>query len=135
MSILDDRSERNLVGVHPDLVKVIRASADEYCNSERSFIVTEGVRSVERQGQLFKAGATQTMYSRHLTGHAVDLAVKLNGQVRWDWPLYFDLGRHVKLTGHKLGVKLIWGGDWTTLRDGPHFELDKMLYPVQTYTA
>lgn len=129
----DDRSERRLVGVHSELVRVIRASAEDYCVNGRSFVVTEGVRTVERQAELLKAGATQVMYSRHLTGHAVDLAVKLDGQVRWDWPLYTDLGQHVKLTAARLGVKIIWGGDWVTLRDGPHFELDKAVYPVQSY--
>ncbi|MBU1346684.1 MAG: M15 family metallopeptidase [Alphaproteobacteria bacterium] len=27
------------------------------------------------------------------------------------------------------GVSIVWGGDWTRLRDGPHFELDRKLFP------
>jgi peptidoglycan L-alanyl-D-glutamate endopeptidase CwlK len=132
---LDDRSERALIGVHPDLVKVVRAAGELWFSDTHSFIVTEGVRSLERQAMLVKARASQTMHSRHLTGHAVDLACKVRGEVRWDWPLYDRLGEVMKEAARSLGVKIVWGGDWTTLRDGPHFELDKALYPVQTYTA
>jgi peptidoglycan L-alanyl-D-glutamate endopeptidase CwlK len=132
---LDDRSERKLVGIHPDLVRVVRKAAETYFDDTRQFIVTEGLRDVQRQVALIKAGASQTMNSRHLTGHAVDLAVKLRGQVRWDWPLYDELGRHLKVTARDMGIRLTWGGDWVTFRDGPHFELDKALYPVQSYTA
>ena len=120
---MDDRSERSLIGVHPDLVKVVRASHADWHDELNDFIVTEGVRSQERQAQLYKAGASQTLNSRHLTGHAVDLAVKVGGQVRWDWPLYFRLGAVMKSNALRLGVKIVWGGDWKTFRDGPHYEL------------
>ena len=31
--------------------------------------------------------------------------------------------------GRRLGTPLVWGGDWARLRDGPHFELDRGVYP------
>src|SRR5690606_24297512 len=85
---LDARAERNLDGVHPDLVRVVRHAARI---SAVAFTVTEGRRSLQRQRQLRAAGASHTLNSRHLTGHAVDLAAKVGGQVRWDWPLYVSL--------------------------------------------
>lgn len=132
---LDDRSERKMLGVHLDLVKVVRAAADVYAVGEQQIIVTEGLRTAQRQAELLKIGASQTMFSRHLTGHAVDLAVKLRGEVRWDWPLYTRLGSIMKDCAISLGVPIVWGGDWESLKDGPHFELDKRFYPVQSYTA
>ena len=69
---LNETSKKRLVGVHPDLQKVINKAAEL---SDIKFVVTEGLRSVERQRQLVKAGASKTMNSRHITGHAVDLAV------------------------------------------------------------
>lgn len=71
------RSEKHLQGVHGDLVKVVR-KALEY--STVDFAVIEGVRTKARQAQLFKQGATKTMNSRHLTGHAVDLPPLVEGK-------------------------------------------------------
>lgn len=124
--MLSVRSEKNLVGIHPDLDKVVR-KAEEL--SELEFIVTEGLRSKERQEQLVKAGASKTMNSRHLTGHAVDLAVVVGGEVRWDWPLYSKLSNSMKEAAKQVGVPIEWGGDWTSFKDGPHFQLPFKEYP------
>jgi peptidoglycan L-alanyl-D-glutamate endopeptidase CwlK len=86
------------------------------------------MRTVERQRQLVAAGASQTMNSRHLTGHAVDLAALVAGGVRWDWPLYTALGAAVKRAAVEEQVAITWGGDWK-MRDGPHFELEWARYP------
>jgi peptidoglycan L-alanyl-D-glutamate endopeptidase CwlK len=127
---MDSRSERNLNGVHPDLVKVVRATVEDWTRDGLGLIVTEGLRTHTRQAELYKVGASQTMNSRHLTGHAVDLAVTVNGDVRWDWPLYFRLGALMKSNARRLEVPMKWGGDWKTFKDGPHFELDWEAYPV-----
>lgn len=122
--MLSSRDMQRLAGVHPDLVRVIsraREAAD--------FIVTEGLRTEARQRQLVAAGASQTMHSRHLTGHAVDLAALVDGTVRWDWPLYDRLALAVKRAAVEEEVAIVWGGDWPKFRDGPHFELDRRRYP------
>lgn len=124
--MIDVRSEKALAGVHPDLVKVVRRAwqiLDERECRALSFIVTEGLRTREKQAQLLKAGASRTTNSRHLTGHAVDLAATVNGNVRWDWPLYHDLAAAMKQAAKELGVPIIWGGDWKSFKDGPHYEL------------
>ena len=69
------------------------------------------------------------MNSRHLTGHAVDLAPVINGAVSWDWPLYHRLAKTVKASAAELGVPLTWGGDWRTFKDGPHWELPWASHP------
>lgn len=114
------RSLERLSNVHPDLQRVIHR-ADEL--GEIEFIVTEGLRTIDRQKQLFEKGASQTMRSRHLTGHAVDLACVIDDEVRWDWPLYHKLGALVKEAAKIEGVKIEWGGDWVKFKDGPHFQL------------
>jgi peptidoglycan L-alanyl-D-glutamate endopeptidase CwlK len=93
------------------------------------FVVTEGVRTVMRQAELVKAGASQTMKSRHLSGHAVDLAALVGGEVRWDWPLYTQLAKAMKQASAEAGVPLEWGGDWKSFKDGPHFQLPWKDYP------
>lgn len=123
----DDRSARNLRGVHPDLVRVMERARDL---SPVRFVVIEGLRTVERQRQLVAQGASKTMNSRHITGHAVDIVpIGPEGQPAFDWPLYHRLAPVVKQAAQELGVRIVWGGDWRTFKDGPHFELDRTAYP------
>lgn len=123
---LSKKSRDRLAGVHPDLVKVVERAIEI---TEIDFVVLEGVRSKTRQEQLVKAGASQTMMSRHLTGHAVDLGAYVAGSVRWDWPLYHKLAVAVKQAAAELQVPIEWGGDWTTFKDGPHWQLPWKEYP------
>ena len=87
------------------------------------------LRTPARQAELKRAGASQTLNSRHLTGHAVDVAAWVDGDVRWDWPLYPRIASAFKQAARELNTPIIWGGDWPRLRDGPHFELDRKAYP------
>lgn len=130
---LNERSEKNLVGVHPDLIRVVREAANL---TAVSFIVTEGVRTIERQRQLVAKGASQTMRSRHIPSCnqsgmacAIDLAAVVGGQVRWDWPLYERLAVAMKLAAQAVNVPLEWGGDWRSFKDGPHFQLPWQTHP------
>lgn len=124
---LSQRSKDRLKGVHPDLVKVVERAIEL---TEVDFTVREGVRSKSRQEKLVELGASQTMNSRHLTGHAVDLGAVVAGQVRWDWPLYHRIADAMKAAAEELGTPLTWGGDWETFPDGPHFELPWDAYPA-----
>lgn len=132
---LNTRSKANLKGVHPDLVKVVNRAAELHTDPAVGFVITCGLRTVAEQRILFNKGASKTMRSRHLPGaktglsHAVDFAVTLNGAVRWDWPLYAKLAKIVKQAAKDVGVKIEWGGDWTSFKDGPHFQLPWAQYP------
>lgn len=119
------RSLDNLAGVHADLVVVI---ATAIVTSPIDFVVIEGLRTEARQRQLLASGASQTMNSRHLSGHAVDLAAYVDGGIRWDWGLYDRIAQHVKDAARHHGISIEWGGDWQ-FRDGPHWQLPWELYP------
>src|SRR5512137_2842008 len=122
------RSLKNLSGIHPDLRRVIDRALQD---SPLDFVVIEGLRTKERQKQLVASGASKTLNSRHLTGHAVDLVpIGQNGKAAFDWPLYDRLGPAVKAAAQAEGVEIVWGGDWTSFKDGPHFELDRKVYPA-----
>lgn len=127
MYVLSKKSLDRLTGVHPDLVRVVKRAIEI---TTVDFAVLEGVRSKSRQEQLVKAGASQTMNSRHITGHAVDLGAYVSGSVRWDWPLYHKIADAVKQAAAELGVPIEWGGDWRTFKDGPHFQLPHKEYPA-----
>ena len=125
--MIDERSVQKLDGVHADLIRVVNRAAEA---RDTAFVVTEGLRSIKRQRELIAAGASTTLRSRHLTGHAVDLAVRVGDEVRWDWPLYTELAEVMKRAARQESVSIEWGGDWRSLRDGPHFQLPWSAYPV-----
>ncbi len=124
--ILSERSLSRLDGVHADLVRVVKRAA---ATSNIDFTVLEGLRSLERQKTLVARGASKTMKSRHLTGHAVDLAPFVDGQVVWAWPLYHKLAVIVKAAAVDEHVPIEWGGSWVKFRDGPHWQLPWGTYP------
>ena len=120
------RSKHRLKGVHPDLVAVVKRAIEI---SSVDFTVLEGMRTVSRQRELVAKGASTTMNSRHLTGHAVDLGAWVDGTVRWDWPLYHKIAAAMKQAAKEEGVIMEWGGDWASFPDGPHFQLNWEEYP------
>jgi peptidoglycan L-alanyl-D-glutamate endopeptidase CwlK len=126
MYTLGPRSRQRLKGVHPDLVKVVERAVEI---STIDFTVLEGLRTPERQKTLLEAGASQTLNSRHITGHAVDLGAWVGDEVRWDWPLYHKIAAAMKDAAKQEGVNIVWGGDWRSFKDGPHFELNRKDYP------
>jgi peptidoglycan L-alanyl-D-glutamate endopeptidase CwlK len=131
---LGTRSLQNLSGVHPDLVAVVKRAIEI---TEQDFTVIEGIRNINRQRQLVKSGASTTMNSRHLTGHAVDIApYPFNGDVDEDgvvniedWDQYYPIEEAMKLAADELGIDLEWGGDWKSFKDGPHWQLSRKVYP------
>lgn len=124
---LSRRSYEKLDGVHPDLVSVVEAAIQI---TIVDFTVIEGMRSLQRQQRLVESGASKTLKSRHLTGHAVDLAAYVDGDIRWDWPLYHDIAEAMKHAAQRRNIPIEWGGDWTSFKDGPHFQLPWKQYPA-----
>lgn len=124
--VLGTRSRSKLAGVHPDLVKVVTLAITL---TTVDFVVTEGLRTLERQRALLASGASRTLRSRHLSGHAVDLAPFAAGTIRWDWPLFDHLDLAMKAAASQLSLPVEWGGDWVSFKDGPHFQLPWTTYP------
>jgi peptidoglycan L-alanyl-D-glutamate endopeptidase CwlK len=145
------RSLARLQGVHPDLVRLAAAALER---SPVDFAVTEGVRTLARQQQLLAAGASKTLDSRHLTGHAIDVGAYVGRELRWDWGLYLQIAVAFRDASKDLRVPVRWGGAWAVLTpgrdparlveeyvtrkraanqrpflDGAHFELPRAQYP------
>jgi len=107
---LSQRSLNKLDGVHPELVKVVKKAITL---TKVDFGVTQGLRTLEQQKALLKSGATQTMNSKHLTGHAVDLVAYIGSDVSWQLNVYDDLADAMKEAAIELKVPLRWGAAWT----------------------
>ena len=124
---LSNRSRRRLEGVHPDLIRIVERAITL---TAIDFGVTEGLRTKERQKELVARGASKTMHSRHLTGHAVDLVAYIGTGICWDWPLYNKIADAMCKAAEELDIPLEWGGNWTHFKDGPHFQLPWRNYPA-----
>jgi len=131
------RSLNNLKGVHPDLVRVMNEAIKD---TPIDFTITEGVRTVQRQQELYAQGRTKPgpvvtqvdgvkKKSNHQPksdgyGHAVDLYPYFNGSVQVNAVNELKtIARHVVSVGMRLGIPVEWGGSWTSFKDYPHFEL------------
>lgn len=137
--VLSEKSRRNLNGVHPYLVSVVKGVVDLQV---MDFSVNEGVRSVEKQRENIRKGVSKTMNSKHLVqpdgfAHAVDLypypvnmeAVN-KGNAREIARFGLLAGLMISV-GRAKGIVIKWGYDWDmdgqtldhNFSDGPHFEL------------
>ena len=131
---LGKTSLARLQGVDETLVNVVKRAIEI---SEVDFTVMEGVRTLERQRELYAQGRTApgkivtwTMKSRHIEGKAVDLV-----PYPLDWN---DLEKFNKIkdamlqAARELDVNLRWGADWDGdgkyrekgEYDSPHFEIN-----------
>lgn len=116
--------EERLEGVHQDMQRVVRRAAEILAPIKlRS---QEGLRSAARQAQLVAVGASQTLNSRHLTGHAVDLLpvvdIDADGKVEleelYNWQLSFKVAAAMKKAAVELNVPVVWGGVWDRQLNG-----------------
>lgn len=120
---LSEKSINKLAGVHPDLVKVINRAIEI---TPVDFTVIEGLRTKEQQAYYVKKGVSKTMRSRHLTGHAVDIAPIIGGKISWNMKDYKPVVDAVKLASKELQIPMEHGYDWGW--DGPHHELLRSVY-------
>ena len=118
---LSQRSLSKLDGAHPKLVEVVKLAITK---SPLDFSISEGLRTVERQKELVAQKKSQTMKSRHLVGEAVDICVLVDGKANWDFDNHRIVASVFKDCAAELGVKITWGGEWVTLKDGPHFQIE-----------
>jgi len=148
-----DASVSELEHVHSDLVAVVKRTLEL---SVQDFAVHDGIRSMEEQKKMMAAGASKTLDSRHLTGHAVDLVPFINGKLRWEWEPIYKIADALRIAAKELDIPIRWGGAWDidftdsealpeylvsdyvsrmkragkkAFIDGPHFELPRTFYP------
>ena len=135
----DARSLKNLTGIHPDLRRVMDRALQD---APFAFVVTEGLRTLERQKQLVAIGASKTLNSRHLRqadgfGHAFDFYAyvdtnrdgKISFEEMSNVRLMIPIAEAIKKAAAAEKVAVTWGGDWRKFREYPHFELDRKVYP------
>lgn len=137
-------SLKKMNGVHPYLVDIIK---DALKTTPILFLITEGVRTVERQKKLYEQGREVSgtiitncdgikVKSNHQIkngpyGYAIDLYPYIYRRMRIHEAYVPDafriIAKHIKSIAQKKKVAIVWGGDWS-INDYSHFELDTVSY-------
>lgn len=150
--VLGANSLKRLEGVHPTLVAVVKRAIqitpqdfsvvqgvrtrDEMCvnygkGRTAAQCAAKGVPAKFAAPDLAKVTWLNDPFkSKHGVaadgfGHAVDLAAFVDGKIDWD-----DLDRFkviseaMKAAARGLDASVTWGGDWTSSKDFPHYELN-----------
>ena len=131
---LSTTSRERLNGVNPILIAIIEAAI---VDSPYDFGIPPdgGLRTTERQKELYALGRTKAgnivtqtdgvkKKSVHQSGNAFDIYAFVNGKATWEAKYYEPIARHVqKVALEQFNVKLVWGGDFRTFRDMPHFQI------------
>jgi len=143
---LSTASRARLATVHPALREVVERAITL---TTVDFVVVQGNRTRDEQMRLYgqgrtaqqcraegvpeayaqpgRARVTWTLNSNHIGGRAVDLAPYVDGGIEWDnsgrlglWP---RIAEAMRAAADDLNVPIVWGGDWKSTPDRPHFEL------------
>ena len=146
--VLSDASIEKMKGVHPKLIELMKKAIGD---SPYDFKIVQGLRTAEYQNSLYQQGRTKpgkivtkldgyNRKSNHQAksdgyGHAVDIAVcgqyDQNGNYvkcttdaeMFDNKKLVEISKHIKAVAKDMGLEIVWGGDWKTLYDTPHYEL------------
>lgn len=116
-----ERSEKAMAGVHSDLRRLAKEVLQ---SSPLDIMIIEGLRSKDRQSQLVKRGASQTMKSYHLVGRAIDFVPIVDGEPSWHWQDFNSVGPVWEQWARLLDIKITWGGRWEHFKDGAHIQLE-----------
>lgn len=146
--VLSEASIEKMKGVHPKLIELMKKAISD---SPYDFKIIQGLRTAAYQNELYQQGRTKpgkivtkldgyNKKSNHQAkadgyGHAVDIAVcgyyDGNGNYvkcttdaeMFDNKKLVEISGHVKAVAKEIGMEIVWGGDWKTLYDTPHYEL------------
>ena len=146
--VLSEASIEKMKGVHPKLIDLMKKAISD---SPYDFKIVQGLRTAEYQNSLYQQGRTKpgkivtkldgyNRKSNHQAksdgyGHAVDIAVcgqyDQNGNYvkcttdaeMFDNKKLVEISKHIKAVAKEMGLEIVWGGEWKTLYDTPHYEL------------
>ncbi|HST45328.1 MAG TPA: M15 family metallopeptidase, partial [Luteimonas sp.] len=124
----DAATDRRIAALHPE----VQATAAQFVNRVEQELgitlrVTQGMRTFAEQNDLYAQGRTapgdvvtnaRGGQSYHNYGLAIDVVeIRADGSANWntDWEA---IGR----IGEAMGME--WGGNWTSIVDRPHFQMD-----------
>jgi peptidoglycan L-alanyl-D-glutamate endopeptidase CwlK len=87
--------------------------------------IKHGRQFMAEQRRLVRQGASRTLYSRHLSGHALDLVPldPVTGKGRFSRELAVEVAAAFYEAGYQLNTAIRWGGMWADFEDISHMEI------------
>lgn len=123
---LSERSRANMQGVDPRLIRIAEM-AIEITRVDFGIPADGGIRTAERQNELFKAGKSKldgyNKKSEHQSGKALDFYAFVDGKASWEKEHLAQVAAAFLQSASILGIKLNWGGLWKSFLDMPHVQL------------
>ncbi len=128
---LSKRSQRELIGVYPELAFAVYEAIKV---TKQDFMVFDGVRSMYEQKKLMERGASKTLKSYHLYGLAVDLVAYTEGQLSWDMKYYPEIAKAMRSVIDAHGLEIDWGyalwgwdsAHWQMTGHKPYYDIRKL---------
>ncbi len=128
-------SLQRLSTCHADLQRLMTAAL-EHPDCPSDMTIVYGHRSNAEQAELYAQGRTKPGrvvtnakpgQSRHNSwpSQAVDVIPYINGRGSWEWDHIDPMAEHIKRVAAEEGVRVTWGGDFRSFRDGAHWELTR----------
>ncbi len=123
---VDERSEKVIAGLRPEVHSYARALVLKAASVGITIKVISGLRTYAEQNALYAKGRTKAGsivtnarggFSNHNFGIAFDIGVFRGTSYISESPQYKAVGA----IGTDLGLD--WGGNWTSIKDEPHFQL------------
>ncbi|WP_237178915.1 M15 family metallopeptidase [Paenibacillus sp. MMS18-CY102] len=132
-----NKSSARLIGLHPVVQQATVRLIELAYQAGVPIVITQGLRTVVEQDALYAQGRTKSGqivtnarggYSNHNFGVAIDFALLMpdGRSVSWDMTRDGDGDRRadwMEVTDIAKRLGFSWGGDWTSFKDYPHFEM------------
>jgi len=131
-SLTIGRNKKRLTKVHPVLAIRAHSFVNLCAQNGIAVLITQGLRTWKMQDKLYAKGRTQApIGKRHIVtnakggqsfhnfGLAFDI-VCLDDEDKADWDSSNPAWIRAGAIGKSVGLE--WGGDWTRLKDLPHFQ-------------
>lgn len=124
---LSQTSFNRLKGINPVLIEIVQ-KAIETSPLDFGIPADGGLRTAQRQNELFKAKKSKLdgyiKIGNHQKGKAFDIYAYVDGKASWDKKHLTTIAHHIlNVAKTEFNVNLIWGGNFKTFFDAPHFEM------------
>lgn len=124
--VLGTNSRKNLKGVDAIIYKIVTRGL-EISKYDFGIPGDGGIRTAQRQNELFKQGVTQLdgykKESYHQSGRAFDVFGYVDGKANYEHIVMTHIAAALLQAASEFGVALEWGGFWTSFVDMPHYQL------------
>lgn len=129
LEFVQNKSANRLKKLHPVVKEATEALIQLSHAAGIPILIAQGLRTIEEQNALYEQGRTKPGnivtnarggYSYHNFGVAIDFCILKDSGKDVSWTVD---NRWMKVVSFAKQLGFEWGGDWTSFKDYPHFEM------------